>query len=73
MVLRLGLTSEIVTPFLATKLRHVGSGGGVAHENITVHEESLSEIHDWLEARAKTGVLIDPKVYAGLYFMNQNK
>jgi hypothetical protein len=23
----------------------------------------------WLEAKAKTGVLIDPKVYAGFFFI----
>ena len=33
-----GLTSETVTLFLVTKLRRVGVGGGVGHEDITVHE-----------------------------------
>jgi ADP-ribose pyrophosphatase len=68
-----GLGSEVVTLFLASKLRRVGAGGGVAHEDITVHEVSLNEIDSWLAAKAKTGVLIDPKVYAGLYFINQHK
>jgi ADP-ribose pyrophosphatase len=68
-----GLTSETVTLFLATQLMRVGTGGGVAHEEITVHEVPLSDIHDWLEHRAKSGVLIDPKVYAGLYFIGRNK
>jgi ADP-ribose pyrophosphatase len=40
----------------------------VAHEDITVHEIPLAEVVAWLEARGKTGVLIDPKVYAGLFF-----
>ena len=31
----------------------------------------LAEAHDWLEARARCGVLIDPKVYAGLYFVGK--
>jgi len=60
-----------VTLFLATKLRRVGAGGGVAHEDITVHEVPLAEVHSWLEAKAKAGVLVDPKVYAGLYFIQQ--
>lgn len=64
-----GLTSETVTFFLATKLCRVGEGGGVAHENITVHEVALREVHGWLEMKTKTGVLIDPKVYTGLYFI----
>lgn len=68
-----GLTSETVTLFLATGLRRVGVGGGVAHEQITVHEVPLSEVHDWLEAKAKSGVLVDPKIYAGLYFVGRGK
>jgi ADP-ribose pyrophosphatase len=59
--------------FLASGLRRVGSGGGVAHEDITVHEVPLTQIHEWLEGRAKSGVLIDPKVYAGLYFILRAK
>jgi nicotinamidase/pyrazinamidase len=64
-----GITSERVTLFRATGLRRTGKGGGVATEDITVHEVALSEITPWLEAKAKTGVLIDPKVYAGLFFV----
>jgi len=68
-----GITSELVTLFLASGLRRVGKGGGVAHEDITVHEVPLAEIDSWLEAKAKSGVLIDPKVYAGLYFLIRGK
>ena len=68
-----GLTSETVTLFHATQLRRVGLGGGVANENITVHEVALSTVREWLEAKAKEGVLIDPKVYAGLYFVGRNR
>lgn len=68
-----GLASEIVTLFLATRLKRVGAGGGVAHEDITVHEVPLAEIVPWLEAKAKTGVLVDSKVYAGLFFISQIK
>lgn len=64
-----GLTSEVVTLFRASRLRKTGTGGGVAHEEITVHEVPLSDAHDWLAAKAKTGVLVDPKIYAGLYFL----
>jgi ADP-ribose pyrophosphatase len=68
-----GITSERVTLFHASGLRRTGKGGGVAHEDITVHEVPLAEIVPWLEAKAKTGVLIDPKVYAGLFFVAQGK
>jgi ADP-ribose pyrophosphatase len=64
-----GLTSEVVTLLRASGLRRVSAGGGVAHEDITVHEVPLSEVHGWLAARASQGLLIEPKVYAGLYFI----
>jgi len=68
-----GLTSETVTLFRAVGLKRVGDGGGVAHEDITVHEVTLAEVDDWLESKAQSGVLVDPKVYAGLYFIGRSK
>jgi len=68
-----GLTSELVTLFRATGLQKVGAGGGVAHEEITVHEVPLSEVHAWLEAKVQAGLMIEPKVYAGLYFLLRGK
>jgi ADP-ribose pyrophosphatase len=68
-----GITSARETLFRASGLRRVGKGGGVAHEDITVHEIPLVEVAAWLETKAKTGVLIDPKVYAGLFLITQNK
>jgi ADP-ribose pyrophosphatase len=64
-----GLTSEVVTLLRASGLKRVGAGGGVAHEDITVHEVPLGEVHEWLAARASEGLLIEPKIYAGLYFL----
>jgi ADP-ribose pyrophosphatase len=66
-----GLTSERVTLFRASGLRRVGKGGGVAHEDIVVHEIPLVEVVGWLETNAQAGVLIDPKIYAGLFFVTQ--
>ncbi|MGN6552853.1 MAG: NUDIX hydrolase, partial [Verrucomicrobiota bacterium] len=68
-----GLTSETVTLFLATKLRRMGSGGGVENENIIVHEVAVNEVDTWLEQKAAAGLLIDPKVYAGLYFIRRRQ
>jgi ADP-ribose pyrophosphatase len=67
-----GLTSEVVTLLLASGLTRVHAGGGVAHENITVHEVPLAHVHEWLAAKAATGLLIEPKIYAGLYFLSRN-
>ena len=68
-----GITSERLTLFRALGLQRVGKGGGVANENIEVHEIPRTAIVDWLATKAKTGVLIDPKVYAGLFFISQTK
>lgn len=68
-----GLTSEVVTLFRASGLRRVGVGGGIAHENITVHEVPLNDVHAWLAAKMKAGLMIEPKIYAGLYFISIEK
>jgi ADP-ribose pyrophosphatase len=67
-----GLTSERVTLFRASGLRREGTGGGVANEDITVHEIPLAEVVAWLEGKARTGLLVDPKIYAGLFFLTQD-
>jgi ADP-ribose pyrophosphatase len=66
-----GLTSEIVTLFRATRLRRVNAGGGVANEAITVHEVPLDEVDQWLAEKARLGMLVDPKIYAGLFFVKR--
>lgn len=68
-----GLTSELVTLFRASGLRKISAGGGVAHEKIIVHEVPLNEVHAWLAAKVQAGLLIEPKVYAGLYFLLREK
>ena len=64
-----GLTSETVTLFLATDLKRVHAGGGIENEEITVHEAPLNDIDAWLDKKRAEGCLIDPKLYAGLYFL----
>jgi ADP-ribose pyrophosphatase len=66
-----GLTSEVVDFFLATGLVQVPAGGGDHHENIIVHEVPLDGIRRWLDQRAAAGILIDPKVYSGLYLSSE--
>jgi ADP-ribose pyrophosphatase len=64
-----GMSGEVLTFFRAHGLTRVGKGGGVAGEDITVHEIPLAEAHSWLARRHSEGVMADPKVYAGLYFL----
>ena len=63
-----GMTDEIITLFLARGLRKTGDAKGDGSEDITVHEIPLGDVVPWLAARRAEGVLIDVKVYAGLYF-----
>jgi len=64
-----GLASEIITFVRAEGIERIGDGGGVGHEEINTHLVPLSEVDAWLKARASEGFLVDPKVYAGLYFL----
>ena len=64
-----GLSPETISIFLAKDLKKRGPGGGDATENIIVHEVDWNEIDSWLKGKKDEGCQIDPKVYAGLYFL----
>ncbi len=66
-----GLSSELITLFLGTNLKKVGDGGGDGTEDIIVHAVPLATIHDWVRERTAAGMLVDPKLYAGLYLLEQ--
>ena len=63
-----GLATEVYALFLATGAKRVGPGGGDDSEDIRVHVVPIQEADAWLEAKRCEGVMVDPKVYAGLYF-----
>jgi ADP-ribose pyrophosphatase len=67
-----GLTSEVVSYFLAHQVTRVTEGGGVESEQIRVQTPKLRTIKKWLAEQVAAGKLIDPKVYAGLYFIGAN-
>lgn len=66
-----GMTDEMITIFYASGLERIGPGGGDGNEDITVHVVKLSEAVDWLAKRVQEGFLIDPKIYAGLFWAGQ--
>jgi ADP-ribose pyrophosphatase len=68
-----GLTSETVAFVRATGLKKIAAGGGVEGEDITVHSVKLTVADAWLRRRARTGVQIDCKTYAGLYFASRQR
>lgn len=66
-----GLSSEVVELFLAEDLSRISSGGGDESESIEVHLVSRATIADWLDERVTRGCLVDPKVYAALWWLEQ--
>ena len=63
-----GLTSETVTIFLATGLERIHAGGGIENEKITIHEVALNDLDRWLKQKQTDGYMIEPKLFAALYF-----
>ena len=64
-----GLSAEVITFYQALDAVKVAAGGGDATESIKVHEVPLKEADLWLYEMEKKGLLVDPKVYTGLYFL----
>ena len=67
-----GLTTEMVSFYLAEGLHQISEGGGVAHENITVHRIPLPLVHGWLMDQTGQGKEVDPKIFMGLYFVSRS-
>jgi ADP-ribose pyrophosphatase len=56
--------------YSAREVEKISDGGGKKEEGeqIRVHVIALSGIDEWLRLREAEGILIDLKVYTGLYF-----
>lgn len=64
-----GMSSEPLHLVRIRGLVRVGAGGGVEGEDITVHVVPLEQVDGWLAARRAEGLQIEPRIYAGLYFI----
>ncbi len=64
-----GMSTEMIAFVRARGLQKVGPGGGDESENIVVHEVPRTGAGTWLFARAAEGYSIDPKLFAGLWFI----
>jgi len=67
-----GLTTELMYLVRVDGLRRVHAGGGVGGEDITVHTVPLDRAAAWLEERRRAGLQVEPRIYAGLYFLGRN-
>lgn len=64
-----GMSTEMISFVRAWNLEKVGPGGGDESENIVVHEVPRTDAGAWLFARSAEGYSIDPKLFAGLWFI----
>lgn len=67
-----GLSTEQMVFVRARGLTKVGAGGGDETEDIIVHEIDRKNVGAFLCERMADGYSIDPKLYAGLYFIDFN-
>lgn len=64
-----GAISETIAFFEARGLRRMSEGGGDASEDIEVHAVPVSDVPQFLRDKQAEGRAIDPKVWAGLFFV----
>lgn len=67
-----GMTTEVMHFVRASGLRQINAGGGDPSENIIVHEVPRADIAGFVAAKMAAGYAIDPKVYAGIYFLTHD-
>lgn len=63
-----GMADEVITIYYASGLERIGPGGGDGNENIVVHHVPLEKAVKWLDQRLAEGIMLDPKIYAGLFW-----
>ena len=64
-----GLSCEELTFCVGTDLVKKDDGGGDHTEDIIPHAVPLKKLESWLKKKEKQGCRIDPKIFAGLYFL----
>jgi ADP-ribose pyrophosphatase len=67
-----GMSTEIMSFVRAWDLVQVGEGGGDASEQIIVHRVPKAACATFLARAMADGYAIDPKLYAGLYFIDRD-
>ena len=65
-----GMSNEIMSFVRAYDLTREHAGGGDHTEEIIVHEIPRADAPRWLLDKMREGYSIDPKLFAGLYFLD---
>jgi len=68
-----GMSNEIMAFVRAYDLVRVHAGGGDETEDILVHEVPRKEAAQWLLKKMSEGYSVDPKMFAGLYFLEHGE
>ncbi|MGB0134381.1 NUDIX hydrolase [Dokdonella sp.] len=68
-----GMSNEILAFVRALDLERVNQGGGDETEDITVHEVPRADASRWLIEKLASGYSVDPKMFAGLYFIEHDE
>lgn len=68
-----GLSSEVLTLFVATQLNRVNEGGGLKSEgeHIKVHKVKLSVLQEWINDKVDRKYLVDVKVNAAPFLLSK--
>ncbi len=67
-----GMSTEMMAFVRAHDLHRVGPGGGDDSEAITVHAIRRERAGAWLLQKAREGLSIDPKLFAGLWLLDHD-
>lgn len=65
-----GMSNEMIAFVRAYDLAREHAGGGDHTEDIVVHEIPRAHAATWLLEKSRQGYSIDPKLFAGLYFLD---
>jgi ADP-ribose pyrophosphatase len=67
------MSNEIMAFVRAYDLVRVDAGGGDETEDIIVQEVPRADAPRWLVGKMQEGYSVDPKMFAGLYFLEHGE
>ena len=64
-----GMTTEVLSLYLAEDLVKTGAGGGDHTEDLIIHEIPLADVPAWLADKRRQGIFLDLRIYTALFFL----